>query len=246
MTGHLDRRIILPNGSFPVEIKSLGRFSWVKFQKGQFKDFHNYACQECVYLEAEQKPGIYWVMNRDTGQSLKYIINDFNKEIDLQGFERIELPVKFNDIIDKLNVVEVYVNDSVLPDGTERDDCRYCKFKYLCVKGQEFENDTKEAPEVNIPDLLEAAALYKEALVMEREAVEQKNMSKLAIINHARTNSLSKFKMAGLSVSYRGQKTKKWLDEKTIRSNVTPDIVRLAERESAPYDDITIRQLKSE
>ena len=240
LIGHLDRRIILDK-NYPVEIKSLGRFAWTRFQKDQFKTFSNYAGQECAYLEAEQKPGIYWVMNRDTGEALKYIINDFNNELNLEGFEKITLPITFIEIVNKLNDVEIFVQDNVLPEGIESENCRYCKFKYLCIKAEEEE---KPVEEVTLPSLQEAADMYKSALDMEKVVKEEKELAKDALLLHSKQNKLDKYQVSGLSVSYRGQKVKKWLDEKIIRQEAPAELVRLAERESKPFDDYSIRSIR--
>lgn len=240
LMGHLDRRLLYNDNWLPVEIKSLGRFNWQNFKRYQFEKFSGYACQEACYLEAENSPGIYWVMNRDTGENLRYIINDYMSIISLDGFEKLELPIKYQDIIDKLNNVELCVQDGQLAEGEVGDSCRWCRFRFLCAKPEE------KVKEEDLPSLVEAAQLYKEGHELERQGKDQKEQAKFSFIFHARDNKEPKFKVSGISVSYRGQTTRKWLDSEILKKSVPEDIIRLATKESKPYDDITIRVLKEE
>ena len=73
--------------------------------------------------------------------------NDFNNEINLEGFEKITLPVKYEDILDKLNMVELCVQDGVLPDTVVSDACRWCRYKFLCVKPEEEKPKVEVSPE---------------------------------------------------------------------------------------------------
>jgi len=240
LVGHLDRRIILGDGrTIPTEIKSLGRFTWDKFARENFGVYPEYVGQEACYLEAEKSPGIYWVMNRDTGKALRYIVNDTDHMLDFPGFERLVLPITFNQIVDKLNMVEIYVQDGILPEGEPSDACRYCKFKYLCIT-----EEKEEAKEIQLPNLVEAAELYKEGKDLEKAGQERIEQSKYVLLNHAKEAKIDKYHVCNVSVSYRGAKTKKWLDEKLIRSMVSDEVIKQVERESKPYDDFTIRILK--
>lgn len=239
LMGHLDRRLIINGKSYPVEIKSLGKVSWLKFQKEQFNGFPSYVGQECAYLQAKGVPGIYWIMERDSGKSQKYIVNDFNNELPLDGFERITLPITFDQIEDKLNLVELSVQENQLPEGEESDGCWFCRYKFLCVKKEDKELKVEESPV-----LVEAAESYKTALELEKQAEEMKSVAKDTLLLHSKQNQIEKFRVSGLSVSYRGQRTKTWLDESVIRKSVSEEIIRLATRESKPFDDFSIRRLK--
>jgi hypothetical protein len=163
-------------------------------------------------------------------------VNDFNNELDLPGFDKITLPITFDDLVNKLNSIELDVMDGKLSKAEESDDCFWCSFKFLCDK-----EETKKAVMVSEPQLLSASEQYKKGLTMEKEAKALKSSAVSALCNHARANKLKKFRTTIISMNYRGMKTKKWLDEDTIRKNAPADIVRLAERESEPYDDYTIR-----
>ena len=239
LVGHLDRRLVLnDNHRLPVEIKSLGKVSWAKFDKNGFDSFGNYAAQECCYLEAEKLPGIYWCMNRDSGEPLKYIVNDTQNDINLDGFEHITLPITFDQIVDKLNQIEISVQEGMLPESEEREDCYFCRFKFLCVKPEE-----KNLKLVTQPPLVEAASMYKEALEMEGTAKEMKETARDTLLAYAKGNKVDRYKVLNLSISYRGQKTKEYIDTGLFKSH-HPDMYKLYVRLSAPYDDYTIRRLK--
>ena len=242
LMGHLDRRLLYNDKLVPVEIKSLGRFSWQNFKRYEFEKFYGYACQEACYLEAENSPGIYWVMNRDTGESLKYIINDYNNDIVIDDFKHITLPVTYQSIVDDINNIELCVQDGELVEAPVLSDCRYCRMRFLC--GAEEKEDVVK--EENLPSLVEAAQLYKDGHELERQGKDQKEQAKMSFVFHARDNKVPKFKVSGISISYRGQKTRKWLDEKILRESVSEEIIRLSTKESKPYDDISIRILKEE
>lgn len=236
LSGHMDRQLKYKDKLYPIEIKSAGKNTMTKFASQQFAAFPGYAGQECCYLESQKRPGVYWMMDRDTGDNLKYIVNDFNNELDLPGFEKITLPITFDDLVNKLNSIELDVMDGRLSKAEESDDCFFCSMKFLCDK-----EESKKAVMVTEPKLLTISEQYKKGLAMEKEAKVLKSSAVSALCNHARTNKLNKFKTSILSMSYRGMKTKTWLDEDTIRKHAPADIVRLAERESEPYDDYTIR-----
>ena len=243
LIGHLDRRLILNDRKLPIEIKSLGKPSWTRFQREHFSAFAGYAGQECAYLEAEKQPGIYWVMDRDSGDSLKYIVNDFNNEVSLTGFERINLPITFSSIKDKLNQIEIFVQDNVLPDIEESNDCFWCRYSYLCHKKDKETKEDKGLKMETIPLLVEMAEDYKYALELEKTAAEIKSNAKDILLQHCKQNNLEKYRCSGLSVSYRGLRTKEYLDTGSLKK-LKPEIYSLFVKYSEPYDDYTIRMLK--
>jgi len=246
MVGHLDRRLIIQPRTIPVEIKSLGPNSFSNFRKTQFKMFPGYEFQECCYLEVEQSPGLYWCMNRDTGEHLSYLVNDIHNEISLKDLppdtSRLTLSVTFDRVVDKVNQIEIEVQSGTLPAAEESAGCWFCRYKFLCNK----ESGKEKNKVVDDSVVIEAANNYKEAIDQEKAAVTMKNVARDTLIYHAKKNSIDKYRCAGVSVSYRGARTKKWLDETTIRKGAPEELIRLAERESAPYDDATIKKLKDD
>ena len=245
LIGHIDRLIVVNGSSYPLEIKSLGRFTFEKFKRERFGYSPSYAGQEACYLEAIKRPGFYAVQNRDTGELLKYSIPRNGKFIELEGFERLEIPITYEQVESKLHLVELGVQNQDLPQTAfdeKSNECRWCRVRYLCSK----EDKEEKAKDLNLPTLLEAAELYKEGKQFERMAEERVEQARQVFITHAKEQGLEKYRVQNLSISYRGQKTKKWLDEKTIRSLVSPEIVKQAEKESKPYDDYSIRILGGE
>lgn len=240
LVGHLDRRILINGLWYPVEIKSLGKASWTKFQHSQFKAFPGYAGQECAYLTAENVPGIYWIMDRDSGEPQKYIVNDTEGFLKLTGFQNIELPVDFTTIEDKLNEIEISVQAGVLPVGIESDSCFFCKYKFLCIKE---EDEGKAVKNVTNPDLITAAEEYKYGNDLEKTAEEIKIAARASLLLHCKQNNIEKYLVSGLSVSYRGQRTKNSINADLLQKE-NPELYQLCLRQSSPFDDYTIRILK--
>ena len=239
--GHLDRRIKVGDDLYPLEIKSLGRFTFDKFKRYRFEAFPGYAGQIALYMKAENKPSFYAVCNRDTGELLKLSIPYNGEIVQLQGFQGIESPVDPEDIIDKLHLVELSIRDGKLPETTydEKDNrCRYCRVKYLCLETKE----DKEIPDLTLPNLLEAADLFKEGKEYERLAEERIEQAKQVFLNHAQTEP--KFRVGNVSVIYRGERTRNYLSEPELKKLVAEEIIQKAYRESKPYPDISIRILK--
>jgi len=240
LVGHLDRRLILDDDRrLPVEIKSLGKSSWHKFQSQQLSGFPSYAGQECAYLEAEKQPGIYWVLNRDTGDPLKYIVNDTKDTVKLDGFDKITLPITFDQILDKLNLVEIDVQSNTLSEPEESGDCFWCRYKYLCAR-----KDERNLAVVTSSIVVEAAETYKSADDLEKQSKEMKDEARDILLFHCKQSGIEKYKCSGLSVSFRGTRVKTWLDESVIRKEAPPELIRLAERKSEPFPDYTIRRTK--
>ena len=243
LTGHLDRRILTPNSrhsSYPVEIKSLGRFSSDNFKRHKFDGFPDYVGQELCYLQAEGKPGVYWIMNRDSGQCTGYIVNDFDNELNLPGFEKLVLPITFDNIAERLNEVEIFANAVQLPDveyDSSNPQCKWCGFKYLCRSGQPTSEPTSEK-------LITASELYKESKGFESQAKDRYDQAKSIWTDHIMSNGLKKgdkFKAAGVSVSYGGQITRKSVDESKLAELVSSDILSQVYKESKPWEDIRPR-----
>jgi hypothetical protein len=255
LVGHLDRRVILPDERrLPVEIKCLGPNSWKIFQDSQFKHSMGYAYQECCYLQHEKSPGIYWIMNRDNGEVLKYIVNDTNNEYNLKGFEKITLPVTYDQIIDKLNLIEIVVSENKLHDPDPGDSCFWCSYKYLCT-GQ----NSKVAIFVNKKEIEEAANTYKSAKLQKDECEDKMKGATSIMIDYAKTEGNEKFRSSGVSFSYHGMKYKTTLDEAALgrelqRLNMTDsegkkisydDIMAKVQKRSKPFDSYTIKILES-
>ena len=260
LVGHLDRRVELLDGrTIPVEIKSLGPTSWELFEKKQFEEFMGYAYQECCYLEHEKVPGMYWVINRDSGKTLKYIVNDFKNEynlIDKDGkpFEKLTLPITYSQIIDKLNLIELDVAENKLCDPEPNNDCFWCGFKYLCVDGK-----TKVPVFADSVENREAAEVYKAGLIAEKMAKQQKESAINTLLNFSKIAGNQSFRVNGISFSYHGQKTTDTTDKdllgKLLHSYIITDdtgakvsaddvLIKVTKR-SKPWDSYTIKVIET-
>jgi len=194
------------------------------------------------YLEYEKKPGLYLCLNRDTGELHKFTVG-YNNEY-INGYERINTVMTFEDIIDKINIAELHVNDGKLPDIQYSDDnpqCQYCSFKYLCVK-DEGEEITEE---LHIPDLIEAATMYKRGTAMFKEGSQLKKEGVRLLLEHSKLNKKDKFKTGGVSFTYRGMISKLSISNIEELKNEAPSwLVEKYIKQGEPYDDYSVRVLK--
>lgn len=245
LVGHVDRQVRIDGKTYPVEIKSLGRFSWQRFKNNQFESFHDYEGQELCYLEYYKTPGIYWVLNRDTGDSLKYIVNDHKNILNLPGFEKIFLAKTFAEIEEQITSVVIDASCGELPNAPFEPDgkCRYCDYQYLCL--DQVETDVNKTSEINIPELSEAARLYQEGVRMEKEGAERKSSAISTLLGFAKSNQ-PKFKISGVSFSYSGQKTRTTCDMDLLKTMIDDDTYNKVIRVGRPYDSYTVRVVKDE
>ncbi len=236
LVGHMDRLLIVKGVMYPVEIKCLGPASWKQFKTGQFKEFMSYAYQECCYLEARKKPGIYWVMNRDSGECLKYTINDTENVLDFPNFEKLTLPITYAQIVDKLNGVYIDVQSKSLSEPQPNDNCYWCLFKYLC-KG------VKSAATVDDKEIANSADLYKEGLAQETEGKRKKDTAVNKLVTYAKLNKTDKFRSNGVSFTYHGEKTNQTIDKDKLKALVSSDVMSQIMKEGKPFDSYTIKVL---
>lgn len=244
LIGHLDAVIKANDDIFyPLEIKSLGRFTFEKFRKNRFDIYSEYAGQEACYLKAKGCPGFYVVGNRDTGELLKYSIPYHTEIAELNGFARLDLPITADTIIDRLHQVEIFAQKGELCEGTldeKSQQCRWCKYRYLCIR------EEKPIQEVQLPTLVEAAELWKEGKKQEQLAEEMLAQAKATFLNYAKENELSKFSCSGVDIKYHGSRVTERLNEAVIKELVGEDVWRLALKKGKPWDDIRIYILKEE
>ena len=240
LLGHEDRRIVIDGMEFPVEIKSLGKNSWNEFAKNGFESSLGYAGQEACYLEAEKKPGIYWVLNRDNGKSLKYIINDFGHLLNLPKFEKLFLPITFNQVLENLNIVEIYTQSKELPEALYSEKkCIWCDFKYLCTK-EDLLDTAKDTGLVTDDMIVNAGKMYKEGKELEDKATELMEMSKEILIAHAKKNGVGKFNTKDVKVNYIGMTQRSYVDEKKLKELVSDEIISHVMKPGKSWDNIRI------
>jgi len=239
--GHLDGKIRADNGSFyPLEIKSLGRFSFDKCKRESLEAFPGYVAQEACYLYSENSPGFYVVCNRDTGEMLKYAI-PYGQVVSLGGFSQLDIHLPIESIIDNLHIVDIFVTSGALPEiAYNEKSCRWCRFRYLCT------DENRTAKVETLPSLLEAAEIYKEGKRFEAMAKDRIEQARTTFVAHSKTSGIDKYTCGGISVSYLGQRTRTWLDEVIIRAEASLELIEKATKQSVPWDDIRLRLVKED
>jgi len=230
LIGHIDAL----SGNTLIEIKSFNRFSFQKLQRDKWDAIPEYLAQINTYLLC--------LKDNITKAVLIGKCKDTSELIELEWEFNQELADK---IIDKLINIELYIQDGELPTGEFEEgsnQCRWCKFRFLCLREEKEEKDAKEE---TLPNLVDAASQYREGDELEKQGKSMKESAKETFLNHATSNKIDKFKTGGVSISYLGQKTKEYFDEKLLRELVPKEIIEKVTKVTKPWEDIRIRILKA-
>ena len=188
--------------------------------------------------------------NRDNGKVMVYEVGEFDEELHTEVMQIVNITLGFEyggqhempdakNIMARVSEVELFVQDGEIPDGEpEEYKCDWCNVRYLCERDRTFAVDvTDEA-------LTQAAELWKEADVRVKIAENDKGKAKYVMLDYAKSHE-PKFRTAGLSISYNGMRTRKYIDEATLKRLVSKEIVEKARKESAPWEDIQVRRVKA-
>ena len=241
LIGHIDRYLVIDGQRFPCEFKSMSTFIYPKFRKEGLSAFPAYGSQEACYIGYMERPGLYVVKNRDNGEMLIYTVPYSDSVI--PGHAVLPITITLDQVVDKLHMVEISVRDSELPEcGVPVEERRWCDYRYLCTDPEVEEKG--DLPEATDEELKEAASLWREGKDLERESEGKLEYAKQVFILAG--NTTPKFKVGGVSVTYAGLKSRKYLDEKVLRELVEPNILKRAQKETKPYDDIRIRLLEEQ
>lgn len=235
LIGHIDRYLVIDGQRFPCEFKSMGVFPYQKFKKEGLIGYPGYVSQEACYIGYMQKPGLYVVKDRNSGEMSIYTV-PFG-DVVIPGHTILPINMTLDAVLDKIHQVDVAVRGNELPDCDVED--RWCGFRYLCDKKVKAEEGLPEATQ---EELLEAVSIWREGKALEKDASDKVEFAKQVFLTTAKAGT-PKFKVGGVSVSYAGQRTRKTLDSKMLRELVSKEIIKKAERESKPYDDISIREV---
>ena len=237
LVGHLDWLLDIEGQKYPCEFKSMGLFVYQKFLKEGFESQKGYEAQELCYTAMVENPGLYVVKNRDNGQMTLYTVPYLGAII--PGHKVLPVSTTFEEIVDKLNSVEISVRGKELPECTTPEDGRrWCPFRYLCSEPEPKEKVT----EVAQGELLEAAALWKEGNELEKQGKDKIEFAKGVLLSQA--SITPKFNVGGVGVTYRGKKTRATVDTKLLKELVSKEVFSKVQKQSKPYDDISIRELK--
>ncbi len=243
IVGHLDRKC--RNYNCPVEIKSLSRFKFPQFISEGFGAYPSYAYQECCYLETQHSPGLYVGINRDTGKLARFFVPYDGRVLNVPGFEKLELGITFDDVKARVRELASYIETGKIPDGEETKACNWCGFRYLCRKEIPEEVSVTTIDKISVID---AAEEYFQSKILKDLAESRMEEAKEVLLSEARemyrvTGTRVGFKASKLSISYRGTRTKSYIDENALKT-LAPDIYTTVRKESKPYDDYTIRSIK--
>lgn len=245
MFGHLDTWFSVDDDVVVGEIKSFGKDTWTKFTRAPFEGHPVYLNQIALYAHALNSRGVVFLLkNRDNGRIKVYILGEVaawlvQKICGVPGFEygdSFELP-DAKAVLSRIGDVELCVQDDELPTGEPEDfRCEWCNYNYLCEKDKTLPLHVSETA------VVEAAEKWKEADEREKIAKLDKDRSKGILLTRGKSDP--KFRVAGLSVSYNGERTKTYVDEKALKGLVSKDVFDEVRKQSAPWDDIQIRRLK--
>lgn len=230
LIGHIDRYLIIDDVRYPVEIKSMGLFAFKRFLKEGLGQ--GYESQIACYTGQTEKPALYVVKNRDSGEMLKFTV-PFGDTV-IPGLKILPIHTTLEQVLDKLHLVEAYVRTEELPDCDLSD--KWCNYKYLCAG-----TGSKDLPEATEQEVLIAAREWKE----NREAIQQLEVSMSAareiLLSYAR--KVSKFSAEGVSVSYQGMRSRTTWDEKVLKELLSEEQISAARKQGKPYEDLRIRIL---
>jgi hypothetical protein len=235
LVGHIDG-MIKKDKDYPLEIKNLGRFSWEKFKNKSFTAFPAYPAQELCYLASCESPGYYVVANRDTGELLKFSV-PYNGVYppSIEGFtELISLPVTFDQIKLHLAKVQVYIQNNELPLGNypeDSDDCRYCGYKYKCVREGQTDKVIEISEKVDNTVSQEATAELEAAAELWLLSSSSVKSAEDVFKSHMRKYELKELEVSGMKCTVR-QQTKTTYDW----SQITPTQKTAMSRISNPFD----------
>lgn len=153
LTGHMDGIASDPQNKYlkrpaVLEIKSKSQNEFERWIKERWKGFNDAACQLTAYMTLYTITGIsikdFTLNDYDnlgTGLEALYVVKNRNTGF-CDKFTQVGTPLKFSDIITKINEIEDYAAKGELvpiePDWSSLK-CRWCNWKFLCLAKSEIE-----------------------------------------------------------------------------------------------------------
>lgn len=155
LTGHMDGIVSDKNKKYlskeyptVLEIKSKSQSEFDRWMRERWKGFNDAASQLTVYMTLKALENIRLddftnddFDNLGMGLESLYVVKNRNTGF-CDKFTQSGTPLKFSEILTKLNTIEDYVLKSELvpmePDWSSTT-CRWCQFKYLCLAKTEIE-----------------------------------------------------------------------------------------------------------
>lgn len=225
LRGHIDGIAHKGGRQWLLEVKALGRSTFLEYQKHGLTAFPHYAAQVRCYSHILNLPILMAVKCRDTGKLLK---------------DEAQPEITFDQIIEKLSMVELAVREERLPEveACSWRDRQWCGYKFLCQVPAK--QDGQEVAEV---EAIMAAELWKEGKALEEEAEEKLARAKILLLAFSRQTKITKFQVSGVSVSYLGVRQREYLDEKVLKELVPDYVWKKALKKGKEWEDIRIRAL---
>lgn len=155
LTGHMDglatdKKHKYLSRDYPtvLEIKSKSQSEFDRWMRERWKGFNDAASQLTVYMTLKALENVQLndftaddFDNLGTGLESLYVVKNRNNGF-CDKFAQVGTPLKFSEILTKLNTVEDYVLKGELvpmePDWASLT-CKWCNFKYLCLTKTEIE-----------------------------------------------------------------------------------------------------------
>ncbi len=226
------------------EIKSFGKDTWTKFVHDPFNGYQVYLNQLSLYVEGLESPGgLFLLKNRDSGRVMVYAMGDVNADCtatvvsNTLGFEyggEYDLP-SATSIVTRIAEAEIWARDGELPPGEPEDfRCEWCNFRYLC------DADKTLPVMVSDEELQAAAKAWDEADRRVKLADLQREEAKRVFIDFGR--STPRFVIGNLNVNYKGQRTRKVIDEVKLRALIGKKGLAAVKVDSKAWEDISIRR----
>lgn len=239
LVGHIDRYLLIDGVRFPCEFKSMGFFPYQRFLKEGLAAYPDYQAQIACYIGYTQKPALYVVKSRDSGQ-MKICTVPYGEYV-IPGHQVLPVSITLDQVIDRLHTAEAYVRTGELPECekpvTQR---RWCEFRYLCQAPSEATGIT-----VATEELLEAARLYREGTSLKDQGEEMVARGKETLLTHAKSmGKTAKYQVGDVVVTYRGLRSRTTIDQKKLKELVSDEVLKAVTTQTKPYEDVSIKVLE--
>ena len=223
--GHMDAESAIdPNGlDLPMEVKSMSKNVWAKFQRDRFGSFPSYASQIVCYLTGMGvRQGHYAVVNRDTDEIQTFIV-DLDTTPNLPTWESI---------VQKIALVEWFAQSGTLPVCDSASEYA-CPYEYLCDKREILFTEIESSDDES---LMRLADQWDEITKLEKDLKARKEDIRADVM--VAMGDAKRRKIPGYSISV-ATRTSKRLDTKRLRDELGDKLDEFYnESESAPFPTI--------
>lgn len=212
IVGHIDGLVCVGSDLLLLEVKSMSRFRFEAFARKGFDDFPDYAAQVAVYHRAERLPVLYVVKCRDTGRTVRRVLE--------------EPPVPFAYVSRRLIEVEIHARRGLLPEPECRpgDYLRFtCPYRHMCEEEEEILEP--------VQDLAPYADMYRRGKALEDEAQELLKEAREKFLEALRAGGRDSVTVSGLSAKLVSSERKSYREEDLAREMLGQGIPEAVVRE---------------